>query len=221
MTPVIGLGNIVFQAEPQGIPLLVIRGKHPSPRGWAGKGKYNEYFYYLNVFKSYLFNPVDPLAELTNINTEELRRVAAMQQFFQEKEVPLEVLLKLRPSCFHRSLSARKIGWDTIQKTIDKIAPSMTEKLPATHLALLSLQMDNLEEIGQAIEQFGVKLFGKVSLREPLVVFRCMRSIVQHSNALAFRLDSALEQSITLRVDDLIQHITETLRVEDSQIVSC
>jgi len=139
--------------------------------------------------------------------------VAAMQQFFQDKGVPLDFLSKLKPSCFHHSLSASQIGWDSIQKTIVKVAQLMTGQLPATHMALMTLQMVELEEICQAIEQFGAKISGKVSLLDPSVVFTCMKSIVKHSNALAFRLDSASEQSITLRVDALIYHITETLHV--------
>jgi len=220
MTPVTGLEGIVFRAELQGIPLLVIRGKHPSPRGWAGQGKYREYIYFLNVFKACLLNPRDPLAELTKIDEEELIRVAEMQRFFQLKGVALDGLSQLRPSCFHRSTTFSQIGWDAIQKTIANIAPSMTKQLPATDMALLTLQMFELDEIGQAIEQFGVKLSGKVSLLEPSVVFTCMKSIVKHSNALAFRLDSAPEQSITTRVDALIYHITETLHVEEKQIVA-
>ena len=139
--------------------------------------------------------------------------MAAMQQFFQDKGVPLDFLSKLKPSCFHHSLSASQIGWDSIQKTIVKVAQLMTGQLPATHMALMTLQMVELEEICQAIEQFGAKISGKVSLLDPSVVFTCMKSIVKHSNALAFRLDSASEQSITLRVDALIYHITETLHV--------
>jgi hypothetical protein len=206
MTSVRGLEGVVWQATLQGTQLLVVNGKHPSPRGWAGKGRYGEYHYFVNVFKVCLLNPRDPYEELKKIDEEELLRVQEMQDFFRDKQVDLDGLLEVRPSCFHRSVECSRIGWDAIQKTISKIAPLMTGQLHVNEMARLTLQMLELPEIGEAVEQFGVKLSGKVSLLEPSVVFKCMESIVKHSNALAFRLDSAIEQSITGRCSSRPHH---------------
>ena len=218
MQTVLGLSGIVFKTAFRGFSLIIIKGKHFSPRGWAGEGKYREYHFYVNVYIACLRNPDDPVTALAEIDAEELIRVQAMQAFFVEKQVPVDKLQQLRPSCLHRSLELRRESWDAIQFTIDKIAPTMTSTLPPELIALLSLQMDDLENIPAAIASFGHHLAGRIHLTEPGEVLALMRAVVKHSNALAFRVDSALEITIEERVDRLIQAIRGTLGVSDENL---
>jgi hypothetical protein len=220
MTTVDGLDGIVYKTLFRGVSLIIILGKHPSPRGWAGIGKYKEYFFFLNVFEACLRNPDDPVTALAEINAEELIRVQAVHAFFEGKQVPVDKMMVLRPSCLHRSLECRRLSWDAIQATIDKIAPTMTEKLSPELMALLSLQMEDIENIAVAIARFGTNLEGRVSLKSPGEVYGLMTAIVKHSNALAFRVDSELETSIETRVDRLFSSIRETLGVRDAHVVA-
>jgi len=220
MTTVDGLDGIVYKTIFRGLSLIIIHGKHPSPRGWAGIGRYREYHFFLDVFEGCLRSPDDPVTALAQINAEELIRVQAVHAFFEGKQVPVDKMMVLRPSCLHRFLECLRLSWDAIQDTIDKIAPTMTEKLPPELMALLSLQMDDIENIAAAITRFGTNLEGRISLTSPGEVYGLMTAVVKHSNALAFRVDSELATSIETRVDRLFSSIRETLGVSDARLVA-
>jgi hypothetical protein len=89
MTTVDGLDGIVYKTIFRGLSLIIIHGKHPSPRGWAGIGRYREYHFFLDVFEGCLRSPDDPVTALAQINAEELIRVQAVHAFFEGKQVPL------------------------------------------------------------------------------------------------------------------------------------
>jgi hypothetical protein len=45
--------------------IIIIWGKYPTPRGWAGEGRYKEYIFNLSLLKTCLMNPKSPVLFLS------------------------------------------------------------------------------------------------------------------------------------------------------------
>jgi hypothetical protein len=193
---VIGIGVDVFNAIIGSGYVIIIRGKHPSPRGWAGQGKYKEYIYFGNVFKACLLNPKSPVTTLDQLAAEDLANVTTAMEFFKKKLVDLDALRNWpgKASCFHRPLPIRVAGWDTVTATATMLVGHDSNiVLTPLQTACLSLQMHDIPEVVLGIRRFGSTLHTKnIVVTNNDSLSRIMGAIVRHSNGLTFVDEGAL-----------------------------
>jgi hypothetical protein len=225
------MGGDVFTAKIGSGSVLIIRGKHPSPRGWAGDGMYKEYMFFVNVFKACLMNPKSPGTALAQLAAEDLANVTAAMDFFRKKQVDLEALRNWpgKASCFHRPLSFRVAAWDSVTATAAMlVVHDSTIVLTPLQTACLSLQMHDIPEVVEGIRQFGSELRNvNIVVKNNASLARVMGAIVRHSNGLAFVDEAALaptapgsDSPMCRRVKNLVTDLTNDLHIGTRRIAA-